>query len=386
MEKDRFWCPQCKQIYPGDKVELREVDTMFGDGRWWYCRACGTSLSRYPAGGGLTATEEDDFLAYDLASLLIWLGDPALTSFWSCQDVEAYGSDADDLHFYSDQGQRIAGQDLLEIVAIVDNIVDGRFSAFHPGETQPWLVVRAIDNYVYELESDEPMLARIKREPGGKPEKPAAQPAPAALDTEVGGVLPSPPICETDDHKPGYLAHIPEYGPLVESALTDFALQHWGSLDGWEYQERPVYRAVVRDFFDGRVIGTVSRKLPAPALRPRQIGSDRLCVALEGDTALEYRLRVFAFQDFAYFQLGHGYMPTGPGFTRYRASYLCLGVVHLNTEIAYPALSKGIRELYDYLKTSPVDLLSEGYDNPAFVDQELWPGLWLTISLWAKHT
>lgn len=386
MEKYRFWCTQCKQILTEDGVELREVDTMFSDGRWWFCHTCGASLICYPVGGGQPPTGEEDFLAHDLSVLLVGLGEPALSSYWSCHMVEAYGSNADDLHFYSDHDQRITGQNLLGIVAVLDNIVDGRFSAFYPDEPRPWLVVVAIDNRIYEIESLDPVVGHFRRQGWDKPQRPAFWRAPAPSRVEAGGELPSPPVLYPAPEDPGYLTGVTAYASLVETALTDFASQSWGRSDSWEYQARPVYRSTVRDYFNGRVIGAISKRFPEPVAHPDTISSDRVCVSLQGDAAAEHRLRVFAFQDFGYFQLDHGKISTNASFTHYRASYLCLGIVHLDTDLAYPALLNGIRELYEYLEHSPVDLVTEGYENPEFVEKELRPGLWFTISLWGKHT
>ncbi len=48
MTFNRFWCNKCKKESQENEVEKRNVDTMFGDGRWWYCRTCGNALERYP--------------------------------------------------------------------------------------------------------------------------------------------------------------------------------------------------------------------------------------------------------------------------------------------------------------------------------------------------
>ncbi len=48
MTFNRFWCDQCKKEFKENEVEKRAVDTMFGDGRWWYCKTCGNALKRYP--------------------------------------------------------------------------------------------------------------------------------------------------------------------------------------------------------------------------------------------------------------------------------------------------------------------------------------------------
>ena len=51
MYAQRLWCSKCKQEFTSDEAEEKEVDTMFGDGRWWHCRSCGTELILYPTIG-----------------------------------------------------------------------------------------------------------------------------------------------------------------------------------------------------------------------------------------------------------------------------------------------------------------------------------------------
>lgn len=162
MKEYRFWCPQCKQGFQENEAERREVDTMFGDGRWWHCLACGSSL--VPSlEVHHQAIENDDFLAYTLSDLLTGLGESALNSFWLCTHVEAYGQNTGELDRYSDREQLVAGQGLLRAISDVDNIVDGYFSAYHYLESKPWLIVRAIDNEIFESESHGPDVQLFKQ-------------------------------------------------------------------------------------------------------------------------------------------------------------------------------------------------------------------------------
>jgi hypothetical protein len=39
-----FWCPTCHCDYSEAQSERREVDTPWGDGRWWFCPRCGAKL------------------------------------------------------------------------------------------------------------------------------------------------------------------------------------------------------------------------------------------------------------------------------------------------------------------------------------------------------
>jgi DNA-binding response OmpR family regulator len=50
-DENRFWCPHCKKEFQEKEVEIREVDGMFGEGRWFHCRTCGSRLIAYPSIG-----------------------------------------------------------------------------------------------------------------------------------------------------------------------------------------------------------------------------------------------------------------------------------------------------------------------------------------------
>lgn len=47
----RLWCKKCRAERTMEEALKKPVDTMFGDGMWWHCRACGTELKQYPALG-----------------------------------------------------------------------------------------------------------------------------------------------------------------------------------------------------------------------------------------------------------------------------------------------------------------------------------------------
>jgi hypothetical protein len=121
------------------------------------------------------ATNGDDILADSLLNLLTALGERAATSSWLCSGVEAYGRNANELHICSDRQQRMGGQDLLRIVSGLDTIAEGYFHAYRHSDTQPWLVIRTIDDTVFEIESHDPAVDQIKRDQRRK----AAQAAPA---------------------------------------------------------------------------------------------------------------------------------------------------------------------------------------------------------------
>jgi hypothetical protein len=65
MTINRLWCSKCKKEFTSDEAVEKEVDTMFGEGRWWHCRVCGTKLILYPTIG----EKEKKFLIHVQTSL-----------------------------------------------------------------------------------------------------------------------------------------------------------------------------------------------------------------------------------------------------------------------------------------------------------------------------
>jgi hypothetical protein len=43
-----LWCQRCQHEYSEAQAERREVDTIWGDGRWWFCPKCGVRLEALP--------------------------------------------------------------------------------------------------------------------------------------------------------------------------------------------------------------------------------------------------------------------------------------------------------------------------------------------------
>jgi hypothetical protein len=79
---------------------------------------------------------------------------------------------------------------LLRLVSGLDTLADGYFRAYHGSDTIPWLVVRTIDDDVFEIESRHPLVSRIRqarrRESPDAPEVPSSQTVPQ-LPTSSGG-------------------------------------------------------------------------------------------------------------------------------------------------------------------------------------------------------
>jgi hypothetical protein len=98
-----------------------------------------------------------NFLAVDLRHILTALGERAITSDWRVRDVWATGNSEKQLASLDEQ-QTISGLVLKELADNVVQIIDGVFSAFERGHSQPWVVVEAVDSSFYTVHSDEPLV------------------------------------------------------------------------------------------------------------------------------------------------------------------------------------------------------------------------------------
>lgn len=105
----------------------------------------------------------NSILAYDLADLLKLAGDNALTSIWSCEKVWCIGIGADELQLTAESGP-INGVKLEELASGVSQTIEGVFEAILPGETQPWLILKAINGcYFVVITTCQILLAEVKK-------------------------------------------------------------------------------------------------------------------------------------------------------------------------------------------------------------------------------
>jgi hypothetical protein len=115
----------------------------------------------------LTISDRDPatgLLAVTLRDLLRIIGDPARCSSWRLAGIEALGPSADDVHAASDAGAVLGGEDLLRIANGLDQIIDGYFRAYRGLESEPWLIVRAVDSTSWDVASESSAtLDEIKR-------------------------------------------------------------------------------------------------------------------------------------------------------------------------------------------------------------------------------
>jgi hypothetical protein len=101
-------------------------------------------------------------LSFDLIDILRVLGGDATGATWRCNDVEATGPLADELHRAADRGDTITGQELLRIAAGVDQVIDGDFRGFTVAN-EPWLRIRAVDSSLFVVVAlDDGVLARLR--------------------------------------------------------------------------------------------------------------------------------------------------------------------------------------------------------------------------------
>ena len=100
--------------------------------------------------------ERSGFLAFDLAEILDALGSLTATSTWRCRDLWVTGREdlevrALEAASESPEGISMTTDELAGFAAQVAQVIDGEFSAIVPGETEPWLVIRAVDSSWWEV-------------------------------------------------------------------------------------------------------------------------------------------------------------------------------------------------------------------------------------------
>ena len=109
---------------------------------------------------GITISELDErgILAVDLRHILAALGKEATACRWQVENAEASGPAAELLQELSDRRAIISGEELFTIANAIDQVVDGKFSAFECESNACWLVVSAVDSSAYDVTSSDAQL------------------------------------------------------------------------------------------------------------------------------------------------------------------------------------------------------------------------------------
>lgn len=105
----------------------------------------------------------DRVLAFDLIDILRLAGPVAESSSWRCRHVECMGDLAEELHRACEAEPALPGAEMFRLADGGRQIIWGDFEAYRPGETRPWLIVRAVDSTFYAvITEDEMLVARVR--------------------------------------------------------------------------------------------------------------------------------------------------------------------------------------------------------------------------------
>lgn len=106
---------------------------------------------------GVTILDHSDngVLSLDLKDILLLLGSQAEGSEWEISQVEALdGIEAEKLHCLADKRARVPGRELVRLASAVTQIIDGIFRGYQEGESEPWIVIQAVDSAAFDVQSD----------------------------------------------------------------------------------------------------------------------------------------------------------------------------------------------------------------------------------------
>jgi hypothetical protein len=103
---------------------------------------------------GVTILDHSDngVLSLDLKDILL-LGSQAESSEWEISQVEALDEvEAEELHCLADKGARVPGQRLIRLASAVTQIINGIFRGYQKGESEPWIVIQAVDSSAFDVQ------------------------------------------------------------------------------------------------------------------------------------------------------------------------------------------------------------------------------------------
>jgi hypothetical protein len=92
----------------------------------------------------------------DLHALIVVLGERALNSKWFGSGVECYGESAEELFSFTGYNRPIEGHDFLRITSGIQKTIEGDFTAFDPGTTSHWILIRAWGGSGFYVEVNDP--------------------------------------------------------------------------------------------------------------------------------------------------------------------------------------------------------------------------------------
>jgi hypothetical protein len=122
-----------------------------------------TREQRARTGVSISDVDTRGVLSFDLRDILALVPEDAIDSSWQVSGAEAVGHSAEALHDASDAGVLLSHPRLCEIAADLTQTIDGELRAYRPGESEPWLVIRAVDSSGFDVISDDPTLIETVR-------------------------------------------------------------------------------------------------------------------------------------------------------------------------------------------------------------------------------
>jgi hypothetical protein len=105
-------------------------------------------------------------LEFDLREVLLAVEEQSRRCTWRGRDIHYVSRDDCDvgpMHSLG-QGRAVAGDDLIDGIGQLLQVIDGEFEATEPGRDNPSLVIRAVDSSWWEVLSDDATVqAAIRR-------------------------------------------------------------------------------------------------------------------------------------------------------------------------------------------------------------------------------
>jgi len=136
------------------KAEIEQKLSRWNRGR----QNDGSSQSTVPAGSLKTNQAEPEKPDRDLGlqAVLVVLGERALHSTWFGSGVQADGEHAEELFSLIDYNEPLEGREFLRIASGIRQIMEGDFTAFDPGSTSHWILIRAWKGSGFYIEINDP--------------------------------------------------------------------------------------------------------------------------------------------------------------------------------------------------------------------------------------
>jgi hypothetical protein len=99
-------------------------------------------------------------LAVNLIGIFLKLEPYLKNTQWETIALDFLGNIEEEL-FLADQEERLSSNQLIKLLSLIDQVIEGEFRGYFPDQKHPWIITRVIDSSAYEIETNHAEVASM---------------------------------------------------------------------------------------------------------------------------------------------------------------------------------------------------------------------------------